>query len=79
MFAWLGKIVARHWLLVILIWIGIIVTVKSSAPRWDDITHDGDVSYLPDDRPSIQGEKLLELSLSGQSGPQPDLYRRRPR
>ncbi len=60
MFAWLGKIVSRHWLLVILIWIGIIVTVKSSAPKWDDITHDGDVSYLPDDRPSIQGEKLLE-------------------
>ncbi|MEM7315690.1 MAG: tetratricopeptide repeat protein, partial [Planctomycetota bacterium] len=60
MFARLGKIVSQHWLLVIIAWIVLIFTLRSTAPRWDDITHDGDISYLPVDRPSRMGEDLLE-------------------
>ena len=60
MFARLGKAISTYWMFVILIWVAVLIGVKAWAPRWDDITLDGDVSYLPDDRPSIQGERLLE-------------------
>ncbi len=60
MFARLGNLVSKHWVFVILAWVIILLTVRMSAPVWQDITHDGDVSYLPPDRTSIRGEKLLE-------------------
>ena len=30
------------------------------SPRWDDVTHDGDFAYLPNEMTSVRGEKLLE-------------------
>ena len=59
MFARLGNLVARHWFVVVLIWIIVVVCVRLAAPRWDDITHDGDFAYLPSNRPSVIGEQLL--------------------
>src|SRR6202044_2478740 len=29
------------------------------APRWQDVAQDGDLAYLPDRMPSVQGERLL--------------------
>ncbi len=60
MFTRLGKIVSRHWVLIILAWAVLLLGVRSTAPKWQDVTHDGDISYLPADRPSRQGEALLE-------------------
>lgn len=45
--------------MVILCWIGILAVARFCAPAWDSITYDGDLAYLPADRPSIQGEALL--------------------
>jgi len=59
MFARLGSLVSRHWLLIILGWLVLVVTLRSIAPRWDDVTHDGDLAYLPDRVPSMVGERLL--------------------
>jgi RND superfamily putative drug exporter len=59
MFARLGNFVSRHWLFVILFWLVLLVGLRLTAPRWDDVTLDGDFAYLPDDRPSVQGERLL--------------------
>jgi RND superfamily putative drug exporter len=59
MFSRLGFIVSRWWLLVLAFWVSAVVAVRVGAPRWDDVTHDGDFAYLPREMPSSQGERLL--------------------
>ncbi len=60
MFERLGIFIARRWLLVIVFWVAVVVVVRAVAPRWDDVTHDGDLAYLPARMPSVQCEQLLE-------------------
>lgn len=67
MFEQLGKIVARHWLLVIVAWVSLALVLhgvpawgwRGLAPVWDDVTLDGDFAYLPSNRPSIVGQRLM--------------------
>ncbi|MEE8450403.1 MAG: MMPL family transporter, partial [Thermoguttaceae bacterium] len=59
MFDRLGAFVARHWLLVLLTWAALVGGIRLVAPHWDEITHDGDFAYLPDDMTSVAGQKLL--------------------
>jgi RND superfamily putative drug exporter len=56
----LGDYVARHWLVVVLGWIAVLAAVWLWAPGWDQITLDGDFAYLPDNRTSVRGQRLLE-------------------
>jgi len=58
----LGTLVARHWALVLVAWLVLVAGVQILAPRWDDVTHDGDFAYLPKAMTSVQGEKLLEAA-----------------
>jgi RND superfamily putative drug exporter len=60
MFDRLGQFVSKYWLFVILAWVVVLIAVRQSAPRWDDITNDGDLAYLPADRASIRSEWMLE-------------------
>jgi putative drug exporter of the RND superfamily len=60
MFFRLGQVVARYWPWVVAGWILIVVTLRWLAPAWDDVTHDGDLAYLPESSPSVRGEMLLE-------------------
>ena len=55
----LGAWVARHWPSVTLGWLLIAIALHLIAPRWNDVTHDGDLAYLPDDLPSVAGQRLL--------------------
>jgi len=59
MYLRLGALIARHWKAVILFWIVLAVGLKLFAPRWDDVTHDGDLAYLPSRMTSVRGEALL--------------------
>ncbi len=61
MFNRLGKFVSRHPLLVIGVWIAILAAVRGLAPRWEDVTLDGDFAYLPEIQPTIPGEKVIRL------------------
>ncbi|MBN1590212.1 MAG: MMPL family transporter [Pirellulales bacterium] len=58
----LGNLVAYHWRPVLLIWVLVVAGVHLAAPRWDDVTHDGDFAYLPDEMTSVRGAKLLEAA-----------------
>jgi uncharacterized membrane protein YdfJ with MMPL/SSD domain len=58
----LGTIVSRHWVLVLLFWVVLVAGILQLAPRWDDVTHDGDFAYLPDRMTSVRGQKLLETA-----------------
>ncbi len=60
MFDRLGTIVSRHWVLVLLAWVLLAVGIDRLAPRWDEVTHDGDFAYLPSDMISVKGRRLLK-------------------
>lgn len=62
MFGRLGTIVSRRYLWVLLFWAVLVLVVRHAAPRWEDVTHDGDFAYLPAEMSSVQGEKLLEAA-----------------
>ena len=58
MFSRLGDFVAKHWLLVIVAWCVIVVGLRLVSPKWDDVTKDGDLAFLPAGMPSVLGEAL---------------------
>ncbi len=60
MFARFGQLVARHWWAVLASWIAVVVLTRFYAPRWDDVTYDGDLAYLPSSATSVRAEQLLE-------------------
>lgn len=62
MFGSLGTIVSRRWLWVLLGWAVLVLVVRHTEPRWEDVTCDGDFAYLPTEMASVQGEKLLEAA-----------------
>ena len=62
MFEKLGRFIARRWIVVILFWVVLVVGVRIAAPRWEEVTHDGDFAYLPDSMPSVVGQELLSSS-----------------
>lgn len=59
MFTRIGPFVARHPWWIIFGWLLLAAGLRWVAPRWDDITYDGDLAYLPASRPSVRGERLL--------------------
>ena len=46
--------------MVLLFWAVLAVGIHYGAPRWDDVTHDGDFAYLPDVMTSVEGQKRME-------------------
>jgi putative drug exporter of the RND superfamily len=59
MYQRLANFIARWWLPVVLLWFGVAALTRLAAPRWDDVTRDGDLAYLPAEAQSVRGEKLL--------------------
>ena len=59
MFERLGHFVSKRWLFVIVAWLVTLACLKFFGPAWTDVTHDGDLAYLPEDRATIQGERVL--------------------
>ena len=66
MFDRLGKLVARHWVVVIVGWIVLAAGLHAVAPRWNDVTNDGDLAYLPANLPSVEGEQMLKRAFPNQ-------------
>ena len=54
--------ISKYWLVVILSWLLLLVAVRVTAPRWKDVTHDGDFAYLPTGLPSVVGERLTRAA-----------------
>jgi RND superfamily putative drug exporter len=66
MFHRLGNLVSRHWAVVLLAWVCLVAGLPWVAPRWEDVTLDGDFAYLPARMTSVRGEKLLERAFPEQ-------------
>lgn len=60
MFHRLGHLISRYWWAVIAIWIVLLLVIRGVAPSWDEVTKDGDLAYLPADKPSLRAEEILE-------------------
>jgi RND superfamily putative drug exporter len=59
MFERLGKLVSAHWLTVLVLWTVLAAVAHWIAPRWNEVTLDGDFAYLPERMTSIRGDKLM--------------------
>ena len=59
MFAKFARFISRHWIAVLVAWVIIPAVLFHFAPKWDEITHDGDFAYLPATMTSVRGEELL--------------------
>ncbi len=68
MFEGLGAVVSRHGRSVVALWIALAVGLHLIAPRWDDVTHDGDLAYLPASMPSSRGVQLLNEAFPQEHG-----------
>lgn len=55
----ISEFVTRRWGLVIGFWVLLAVVMEWTAPRWEDVTYDGDLAYLPSSMRSVVGEKLV--------------------
>ncbi len=62
MFNRLASMVSRHWVLVLVVWAVVVASVHRQAPRWDDVSADGDFAYLPAHMTSVRGGRLLEAA-----------------
>jgi putative drug exporter of the RND superfamily len=58
MFAKFARFISRYWIAVLVAWVVVPVVLFLVAPKWDDITHDGDFAYLPPRLTSVRGEEL---------------------
>lgn len=59
-FPWLGKFVVRFSLAIIAFWTMLTLAAVILPPRWNDVTLDGDLAFLPANMPSVEAEKLFQ-------------------
>ncbi len=59
MFDSLGRLVNRHGLAIVLIWLTAALVLWWVAPDWHSVTKDDDVSFFPPEYPSVVGQGLL--------------------
>jgi RND superfamily putative drug exporter len=57
MFQLLGRVSSRHAGSVVAFWIVLLVSSLFMAPRWADVTEDGEFAFLPEDAPSRVAER----------------------
>lgn len=57
MFQFLGRVSSRHAGSVVAFWIVLLASSLMIAPRWADVTEDGEFAFLPEDAPSRVAEK----------------------
>ena len=55
----MADFVARHWLLILLVWVAVPVLVQWAAPSWDQVAHDGDFAYLLLRMTSVRGQEFI--------------------
>lgn len=59
MFDYLGRMVARHYVVVIALWLLIMGVTWFFSPSWDVVTRSGEVAFLPKDAPSQRADRLF--------------------
>ncbi len=52
LFKRLGDLTSKHAWLILFTWIGMLVVLFSTAPKWEDVVQNGEFAFLPEDSPS---------------------------
>jgi RND superfamily putative drug exporter len=60
MYRFLGNSIIRLWPAILLGWVIALVALKLSAPNWQDVIEEGEFAFLPDEMPSLAGERQYE-------------------
>lgn len=60
MFVVLGNFVTRRWYWVIAAWLVLLVVTQKVTPRWNEVTYDGDLAYMPSVMSSVRAERVLD-------------------
>lgn len=60
MYRLLGNSVIRLWPAILLGWVIALVCLKLAAPNWQDVIEEGEFAFLPDEMPSLTGERQYE-------------------
>ncbi len=60
MFRVLGNTVVRYWQIVLTCWILAVAGISYIAPEWSTVVQNGEFVFLPEDSPSLLGEKLFK-------------------
>lgn len=60
MYRLLGNWVVRLWPVLLITWIAGLVALQMSAPRWQDVIEEGEFAFLPEEMPSLTGERVYE-------------------
>lgn len=47
---------------IVLFWVSLGAALPFFAPKWSSVTHDGDFAYLPEDAPTVAGQRLLDTA-----------------
>ncbi len=61
-FSKLGDAVNRTWLLILICWVAVMLTLQFAAPSIKQVARDGEFDFLPADVPSRQADELLHKS-----------------
>lgn len=65
MFDSLSHFVTRFWIGLLVAWGALFVVATTTAPRWSEVSVDGELRHLPQDMPTRRGEELLETAFPG--------------
>ena len=60
MFQKFGKAVVRLWPFLLVGWICALIGVQWAAPAWKTVVRDGEFDFLPEDSPSLRGERVAK-------------------
>ncbi|TVQ00137.1 MAG: MMPL family transporter [Planctomycetaceae bacterium] len=52
----------RHPVGIVFFWVLLAVLVRGTSPNWESLALDGDFDYLPQNRLSIRGERMLDVA-----------------
>ncbi|MBI1349052.1 MMPL family transporter [bacterium] len=67
MFFRFGQQVARYWPVVLLVWLGAVVTAGLLAPPLDRVAQTGEFAFLPEDSPSRTAERQFAAAFPDQA------------
>ena len=56
---WVASVLKKR-LWILLAWLFVAISIRLSAPSWDEVAFDGDFEYLPAEMSSVAGGRLLD-------------------
>ncbi len=62
----LSRLVHRHRVSIVILWLAMAVVARVGAPSWESIAADGDFDQLPSGMSSVSAERLLDEAFPGQ-------------